>query len=84
MQQAGKADENQIERHDDIEQAWHDKDKNAGQQGNDRLDGGDTDDHRESLMLEKDVFWWCDGDTAPVIKRIALPRDLYSILPFAQ
>jgi len=27
-------------------------------------------------MLEKDVFYWRAGDTAPVIKRIALPCDL--------
>jgi len=30
----------------------------------------------QCLMLEKDVFRWRDDDTAPVIERIALPRDL--------
>ena len=33
---AGDADENQIDGDDEVEQAWHDQNENAGQQGDER------------------------------------------------
>src|ERR1043166_2771620 len=45
---AGDADENQVDRDDEVEQARHDQDEDAGQQGDQGREGGERDGHADS------------------------------------
>jgi hypothetical protein len=47
-EKAGQADENQIDRNDEIKQARHDQYEDAAQQGHDRREMTESDSHDET------------------------------------